>query len=93
MGVALSPTKLVNAYVGFVIIWSLERLLFFDQLWPFALLNTIAQYLFIPLLIFLVISVWHSDEWIAFEAFVGQDAYSDHLPVVAKLGLVTVLYE
>jgi len=58
MGIVISRTKFVNAYVGFIVIWSLERLLFFDQLWPFALLNTIAQYLFFPLPIFLVISVW-----------------------------------
>jgi endonuclease/exonuclease/phosphatase (EEP) superfamily protein YafD len=37
--------------------------------------------------------VWHSEEWIALEAFVGQDGHSDHLPIVAKLGFVTVLYE
>ena len=58
MGTALSQTKFVNTYVGFIVIWSLERLLFFDQLWAFALLNTIAQYLFIPLPILLVIPIW-----------------------------------
>lgn len=31
--------------------------------------------------------VWHSDEFIATEAFVGQHGASDHLPIVAKLKL------
>lgn len=55
-------TKFVNIYVGFVVIWILERLLFFDKLWPFALLNTIAQYLFIPLPILLLITIWRQ-QW------------------------------
>jgi vancomycin resistance protein VanJ len=32
--------------------------------------------------------VWHSAEFIALEAFVGQEGGSDHLPMVAKLILI-----
>ena len=31
--------------------------------------------------------VWHSDDFVAVKAFVGQDGGSDHLPIVAILGL------
>jgi vancomycin resistance protein VanJ len=34
--------------------------------------------------------VWHSDDFVATEAFVGQEGHSDHLPVVAKLRLTSV---
>jgi vancomycin resistance protein VanJ len=29
--------------------------------------------------------VWHSDDFMAIEAYVGQNGASDHLPIVAKL--------
>ena len=32
--------------------------------------------------------VWHSDEFVATQAFVGQRGGSDHLPFVAKLALI-----
>jgi endonuclease/exonuclease/phosphatase (EEP) superfamily protein YafD len=64
MGTAVNQSKLTNVYVGFVIIWALERLLFFDKFWPFALLNTIAPYLFIPLPILLLIATWRR-QWSA----------------------------
>lgn len=50
-------TGLVTLYVAFIAIWLLLRALFFDQFWPLALLNTMAQYLFIPLPILFVVSV------------------------------------
>lgn len=49
---------LVVSYVSFIAIWFLLRLIFFDRLWPLAVLNTIAQYLFLPLPILLVITIW-----------------------------------
>lgn len=39
-------------------LWLILRVLFFDQFWPLALLNTIAQYLFVPLPLLLIVSIW-----------------------------------
>lgn len=49
---------LVIGYVTFVAFWLLSRALFFDQFWPLALLNTVAEYLFTPLPLFLLLSIW-----------------------------------
>jgi vancomycin resistance protein VanJ len=36
-------------YILLIALWLLLRLVFFDQLWWLALLNTVAEYLFVPL--------------------------------------------
>ena len=48
----------VTLYVILITIWLLLRVLFFDQFWPLALLNTVAEYLFVPLPLLLIIAVW-----------------------------------
>ena len=50
--------RLVTLYVTFIVLWLFFRVLFFDRLWPLALLNTVAEYLFVPLPLFLVVSIW-----------------------------------
>ena len=52
---------LVVLYATFITIWFLLRLLFFDQFWPLAVLNTVAQYLFLPLPLLLIITIWRRD--------------------------------
>ena len=47
-----------TTYVLFIILWMAARLLIFDRFWLLALLNTIAEYLFAPLPILLLISIW-----------------------------------
>lgn len=51
-------TWLVTSYVIFITVWLILRGLFFDRLWPLVLLNTIAEYLFVPLPLLLIIAVW-----------------------------------
>lgn len=55
-------TRLVIGYVGFITLWLLSRFLVFDQLWPLALLNTVAEYLFIPIplliILIIILSLW-----------------------------------
>jgi endonuclease/exonuclease/phosphatase (EEP) superfamily protein YafD len=51
-------TKLSWAYIGFISAWLILRSLFFDRLWWIALLNYVAIYLFIPLPVLLIISIW-----------------------------------
>jgi len=52
-------TWLAFSYVVFIAIWFLLRVIFFDRLWPLAVLNTIAQYLlFLPLPVLLIIAIW-----------------------------------
>jgi endonuclease/exonuclease/phosphatase (EEP) superfamily protein YafD len=51
-------------YVVFIILWLVARLLFFDQFWLLALPNTVAEYLFVPLPILLLISIWKRN-WIS----------------------------
>lgn len=52
------PIRLVTLYVTFITLWLLLRVLFFDRFWPLALLNTVAEYLFLPLPLFLIVSIW-----------------------------------
>jgi vancomycin resistance protein VanJ len=49
---------LVATYVAFITLWLLLRVLFFDSLCPLAILNTLAEYLFVPLPLLLVASIW-----------------------------------
>lgn len=44
--------------MAFIVLWITARLLFFDQYWLLALPNTIAEYLFVPLPVLLIISIW-----------------------------------
>jgi vancomycin resistance protein VanJ len=46
------------AYILLIVLWSLLRWLFFDTLWWLALVNTIAEYLFLPLPLLLAASLW-----------------------------------
>ncbi|WP_155523522.1 endonuclease/exonuclease/phosphatase family protein [Nodosilinea nodulosa] len=45
-------------YLGLITVWFGLRLVFFDQLWWLALLNTAAFYLFVPLALLLPVSIW-----------------------------------
>ena len=53
----MSISKLISRiawiYVILFFLWILLRFLFFDSLWVLALINTVALYLFVPLIIFL----------------------------------------
>ena len=51
-------TKIITGYVVSILLWLLLRLIFFDQLWPLALANTVAEYLFVPLPGLLIASLW-----------------------------------
>lgn len=53
-------TRLVDAYLMFICVWFLLRLIFFDRFWPLALLNTIAEYLFVPLPLLLIMAIWQN---------------------------------
>lgn len=46
------------SYVGGMLIWFGLRLLFFDGPWWLALLNTLAFYLFLPLVVLLPLALW-----------------------------------
>ncbi len=48
---------LIAAYVTFITLWLVVRVLFFDRFWPLALLNTVAEYLFLPLPVFLLLAL------------------------------------
>ena len=54
----------VTIYVVFIILWMTAKSLFFDQFWLIALPNTVAEYLFAPLPILLITSIWKRD-WIS----------------------------
>ena len=57
-----SVLRLVTTiYVVFIILWMAARLLIFDQFWLLAMLNTVAEYLFVPLPILLFLSIWKRD--------------------------------
>jgi vancomycin resistance protein VanJ len=45
-------------YIGLIVLWFCLRVVFFDQIWWLALLNTIAFYLFIPLALLLPLAIW-----------------------------------
>jgi endonuclease/exonuclease/phosphatase (EEP) superfamily protein YafD len=53
-----SLTWLICGYVAFIAIWLLARAWVFDQVWPLALLNTVAEYLFLPLPVLLLLGLW-----------------------------------
>jgi vancomycin resistance protein VanJ len=45
-------------YIGLIALWLLLRAIFSDQIWWLALLNTFAIYLFVPLPLLLLVSLW-----------------------------------
>ncbi|MEM9927995.1 MAG: endonuclease/exonuclease/phosphatase family protein [Cyanobacteria bacterium P01_D01_bin.50] len=53
MGIAKLILRLALVYIILFFIWILLRFLFFDSWWWLALINTLALYIFIPLIIFL----------------------------------------
>jgi vancomycin resistance protein VanJ len=55
---------LIAAYVTFIALWLVLRVLFFDRFWPLALLNTVAEYLFLPLPVFLLLGLVRRN-WVA----------------------------
>ncbi len=55
---------LTAAYVTFITLWLVLRVLFFDRFWPLALLNTFAEYLFLPLPVFLLLALGRRN-WVA----------------------------
>jgi endonuclease/exonuclease/phosphatase (EEP) superfamily protein YafD len=72
-------TWLVASYAAFILLWYLLRLIFFDRFWPLALLNTIAQYLFVPIPLFLIIAIWQQDR-------------RSLLPLMIPVGLFFILF-
>lgn len=57
-GAAMLIRRLGWGYVLLVTLWLLLRLLLFDRLWWLALLNTLAFYLFVPLVFILPVAIW-----------------------------------
>jgi len=49
---------LVILYAFCMAVWLLLRLILFDQFWPLALVNTAAEYLFVPLPILIILIIW-----------------------------------
>jgi vancomycin resistance protein VanJ len=58
MGFSKFISFLIWGYVFLFSLWILLRLVFFDEFWWLALINTVALYIFVPLLIFLPIALW-----------------------------------
>jgi vancomycin resistance protein VanJ len=53
-----SMSTWATGYTVFIALWVLLRVTLFDRVWPLALLNTIAEYLFVPVPLLLAVSVW-----------------------------------
>ena len=53
MGFSIFISRLVWVYIVLFSLWILLRFLFFDSLWWLALINTVALYMFVPLILFL----------------------------------------
>jgi len=51
-------SRLGWVYVAVIALWLLLRAIFFDQIWWLALMNTFAIYLFVPLPLLLLASLW-----------------------------------
>src|SRR3954463_12183527 len=51
-------SRLGWVYIGLIALWLVLRARFSDQIWWLALLNTFAIYLFVPLPLMLLASVW-----------------------------------
>jgi len=72
---------LVILYTFTIATWLILRLAFFDQFWPLALANTATEYLFVPLPLFIILTIW-KQRWrlfvplsipiIAFAALFGE---------------------
>ena len=50
-------TRSIGGYAAFIALWFLSRFLISDRAWPLALINTVAEYLFIPLPVLLLLSL------------------------------------
>ncbi|MBD2081111.1 endonuclease/exonuclease/phosphatase family protein [Leptolyngbya sp. FACHB-17] len=59
------------SYLVSLLLWLSFRLLFFDRFWWLALLNTIAPYLFLPLVILLPLALWHRRRTLFFGMILG----------------------
>ena len=51
-------TWFIGGYAAFIVLWLLSRAWLFDRAWPLALLNTVAEYLFLPLPVLLLLGLW-----------------------------------
>jgi endonuclease/exonuclease/phosphatase (EEP) superfamily protein YafD len=51
-------TLLISGYTVLMALWLLSRALVFDQFWPLALLNTVAEYLFLPIPFLVIFGLW-----------------------------------
>ena len=51
------------AYSSLVVLWLCLRWLFFDQLWPLAIINTTIFYFFLPLPILILITIYQRQKW------------------------------
>ena len=60
------PLWLVSAYTIFIAIWIDLAIVFQDRFWPLAVLNTVAVYIFLPLLPLIVISTFSADRRLLF---------------------------
>jgi vancomycin resistance protein VanJ len=49
--------RITFGYIVFISVWLLLRLIVFDRYWPFALVNTFAEYLFVPLPVLAIIVI------------------------------------
>jgi endonuclease/exonuclease/phosphatase (EEP) superfamily protein YafD len=52
-------TRLIWGYISLFSLWILVRLVFFDRFWWLALINTVALYIFVPLLLFLPLAFFY----------------------------------
>jgi endonuclease/exonuclease/phosphatase (EEP) superfamily protein YafD len=57
MGIFKFFSKIAWLYVFLFSVWIILRFLFFDSLWWLALINTVALYIFIPLILFLPLAL------------------------------------
>jgi endonuclease/exonuclease/phosphatase (EEP) superfamily protein YafD len=71
------------SYILLIALWLLLRWLFFDSLWWLALINTVAEYLFLPLPALLVASLWRR----AWRLLLGLG-----LPIIAFVALFGALF-
>ena len=76
-------TWLIGGYIALIAFWLLSRFLVFDQFWPLALLNTVAEYLFLPIPLLIILSIWRR-QWAPMLLLL--------LPVIAFAGLFGGLF-
>lgn len=69
---------LIRGYTVLMSLWLLSRALVFDQFWPLALLNTVAEYLFLPIPLLIIFGLWQQQRAPLFLLI---------LPILAFVGL------